>query len=192
MIETVLAVMLAADATAPAAPPAALERVLDALRPTQPSGATPVALVSDGGTGLEAIVRGMRVEAHVAVRGVNAPAPIATATPTATPIPTPAAPSPDLSAHPERSRETRSVQRRLSPDGRLTVAFYAPDGTAEGGPIVRDVTTLPVVSQRRDDEGRIVRVVADPSGAPIEVLLDPMGRFLHATLLDRAATTDAR
>ncbi|WP_248360353.1 hypothetical protein [Anaeromyxobacter oryzae] len=102
-------------------------------------------------------------------------APTATATPSAT--------APRLASL--QSAPLRvSVVRTVDPDGRVVLTLIGPDGERIGRPVVRHVMDLPVLSSRRDSWGRVVRVVTDGSGAPIEVLLDPMGRFLSARALD--------
>jgi hypothetical protein len=50
--------------------------------------------------------------------------------------------------------------------------------------VVASVSDLPVVSQRRADDGTILQVVGGASGPYAHVVRDPIGRFVTARLLD--------
>jgi hypothetical protein len=127
-----------------------------------------------------------------------APAPAPTpAVAAVTPIPPATAPESAITAAPPATRPAAprpvslqgsplrvSVVRKVEPDGRVTLTMMGPDGERIGRPTIRHAMDLPVLAQRRDAWGRIVRTVNDGSGSAIEVLLDPMGRFLSARSLD--------
>jgi hypothetical protein len=127
-----------------------------------------------------------------------APAPTPTpAVAAVTPIPPATAPESAITAAPPATRPAAprpvslqgsplrvSVVRKVEPDGRVTLTMMGPDGERIGRPTIRHAMDLPVLAQRRDAWGRIVRTVNDGSGSAIEVLLDPMGRFLSARSLD--------
>jgi hypothetical protein len=88
---------------------------------------------------------------------------------------------PDLVSR-RRTAAGEVVERRLDPSGTIVERQVDPP---DGWQRVIDVSKLTLVSQRRVDDGAIVQVVEDVSGAHIEVTRDPIGRFAHARVLRR-------
>jgi hypothetical protein len=135
--------------------------------------------------------------APVVTSGAEVPQPLAAASPRRAAPVLAAAPSPQVPSGDEPSRYKDVpglVSRWKTSHGEVRERWLDSSGLVierqvdppdPGWQRVIDVSKLTLVSQRREDDGGIVQVVQDVSGAHIEVTRDPMGRLLQARVLRR-------
>ncbi|ABC83518.1 hypothetical protein [Anaeromyxobacter dehalogenans] len=117
-----------------------------------------------------------------------AAAPPASAPSPAAELPVAALPAPALTLLAEaRTSAGERVQRLLTPDGRVLERALDAHGTLVAERDVGDLAALPIRTQRRDERGQVVQVVDAGGGRALEVLRDPMGRFLSVRVLSDGA-----
>lgn len=103
-------------------------------------------------------------------------------------VPPPAAdaalPAPALATIAQaRTADGEQVMRLLVGDGRIVERTLDARGVVVAERAAGDLAALPIRSQHRDAQGRVVQVLETGGADALEVLRDPMGRFLSARVL---------